>query len=451
MEAFKIFVIEDDNWYGEIIKYHLTLNPDWEVSLFTTGKEALEQLHLNPSFITLDYTLPDMNGLEILQRIREHNDTIPVVIISGQDEISTAVDLLKKGAYDYIEKNDKTKDRIWNSIKHIRENLEVCKELNELKEEVAQKYNFSKSIIGKSTAITQTFSLIEKATKTNINVSISGETGTGKELVAKAIHYNSDRSKKPFITINMSAIPNELIESELFGHEKGAYTGANSRRIGKFEEAQDGTLFLDEIGDLDLKVQAKLLRALQEREVVRIGGNTVIKIKARVIVATHRILAKEVEYGNFREDLYFRLLGLPIKLAPLHERSEDIIMLSKHFIKTFCEENRMNVYSLNNEAVKKLMQYHFPGNIRELKAIIEVACVMATSPEIESKDIIFNTIYPQTNLFQEEKTLKEYNNQIISTYLQKYNNDISFVAQKLKIGKSSIYRMIKENEINAKN
>lgn len=447
MKTFKIFIVDDDKWYGEIIKYHLALNPEWEVQLFGSGSEVLEHLHEEPSVVTLDYSMPNMSGMQVLKKIKAINNSIPVVIISGQDDIETAVDLIQKGAYDYIVKNDGTKSRIWNVIKNIRENVEVKAELEILKEEITQKYNFSKSIIGSSPAITRTFGLMEKASKTNINVSITGETGTGKELVAKAIHYNSAQQKRPFVAINMSAIPKELIESELFGHEKGAFTGASTRRIGKFEEAKDGTLFLDEIGDLDINMQAKLLRALQEKEIVRVGGNAPVKTKARIIVATHKNLQDEVKQGNFREDLYFRLLGLPILLAPLRERSEDIIILAKHFIKAFCKDNKMQKLTLGHTAQNKLMNYPYPGNIRELKSIMDLACVMANTESIEAEDINFSSNASLQDFFVEEKSLKEYNQQIISNYLEKYNNDVLLVASKLQIGKSTIYRMIKNKEI----
>ncbi|MDA3854378.1 MAG: sigma-54 dependent transcriptional regulator [Bacteroidales bacterium] len=450
MEIFKIFVIEDDSWYGEIIKYHLTLNPEWEVELFQTGKEAIDNLHKKPSVVTLDYSLPDMSGMEVLKRIKDYDNSIPVIMISGQEDIETAVDLLQEGAYDYIVKNDGTKNRIWNAVKNIRESLEVRNELETLKQEVSQKYSFSSSIIGQSPAITRIFKLIEKATKTNINVSISGETGTGKELVAKAIHYSSAKKNKPFVPINMSAIPKELIESELFGHEKGAFTGANSRRIGKFEEAKDGTLFLDEIGDLDINMQTKLLRTLQEREIVRVGGSNTVNVKAKIIIATHKDLAEEVRNGNFREDLYFRLQGLPIHLAPLRERGEDTILLSKHFVKMFCNENNMKTLTLTNEAQKKLLAYPFPGNIRELKSVIDLSCVMANDGTIEDQDITFSSVSKTNDFLLKEMTLNEYNKQIISSYLNKYNSNVLLVAKKLGIGKSTIYRMIQSHDIELK-
>ena len=342
MEPFKIFIVEDDIWYGEILQYHLSLNPDYQIEKFVTGEELLKNLYKRPDVITLDYSLPDMNGQKVMKKVKENYPDLPIVIISGQEDVSTAVSLLKEGAYDYIVKDDDTKERIWNTVKNIRENQNLKKEISQLKEEIVQKYAFEKVIIGNSPAIKKVFKLMDKATKTNITVSVSGETGTGKELVAKAIHYNSARSKKSFVAINVSAIPKELIESELFGHEKGSFTGATARRIGKFEEANKGTLFLDEIGEMDVNMQAKLLRVLQEKEFTRVGGNAMVKTDVRVIVATHKNLAEEVKKGNFREDLYYRLLGLPIELPPLRDRSNDILLLAKHFSDEDRKSTRLN-------------------------------------------------------------------------------------------------------------
>lgn len=286
---------------------------------------------------------------------------------------------------------------------------------------------------------------MEKALKTNITVSITGETGTGKELVAKAIHYNSSRKKKPMVAVNIAAIPKELIESELFGHEKGAFTGAASRRIGKFEEAEGGTLFLDEIGEMDLNLQSKLLRVLQERELSRVGGNDVIKIDVRIIVATHRNLQDEVKNGNFREDLFYRLLGLPIQLPPLRERDKDVVLLAKYFLDQFALENGFKKFKITTEAQEKLLQYPFPGNIRELKSIIELAAVMAQDNQVTPEDITFvNT--PRDSFMIKEMKLQEYTYHIIRNYLNKYDNNVMEVAKRLDIGKSSIYRYLKEME-----
>uniref|UniRef100_UPI0025DAEB89 sigma-54-dependent transcriptional regulator n=1 Tax=Algoriphagus sp. TaxID=1872435 RepID=UPI0025DAEB89 len=247
MSQFKIFIVEDDPWYGQILEYHLSLNPDYNVTLFSTAKSCLSKLHEKPDLITVDFSLPDLSGDKLFQKIKEYNPTIPVVVISSQEDISVAVGLLKAGVSDYLVKDDATKDLLWNSVIKIRENQSLKKEVEILKEELGQKFSFEKTILGNSPVLKKVFSLIEKAIKTNINVSITGETGTGKEVVAKAIHYNSDRKKKSFVAVNMAAIPKDLIESELFGHEKGAFTGAVSRKTGKFEEANGGTIFLDEI------------------------------------------------------------------------------------------------------------------------------------------------------------------------------------------------------------
>ena len=445
--SLKIFVVEDDPWYGELIEYILLLNPDYEVLKFSNGTDCLNSLHQKPDVITLDYSLPDINGQEMLKKIKAELPDTPIIMISGQEDISTAINLLKDGAYDYIVKDDDTKDRLWNAIKNIKENFNLKKEISILKEEVEQKYNFNKTIIGNSYAINKIFFLLEKAAKTNITVSITGETGTGKEVVAKAIHYNSTRKKKPFVAVNVAAIPSELIESELFGHEKGAFTGAAVRRIGKFEEANGGTIFLDEIGEMDVNMQTKLLRVLQERELTRIGGNSSVKINVRVIVATHKNLMEEVKKGNFREDLYYRLLGLPIELPPLRERDNDALILAKHFVENFSKENGMKTIKLSEEAKSKILGYPFPGNVRELKAIVELAAVMSDGNEITSDDITFNSSSSLSNLLMKEITLREYTNQIIKHYLEKYGNDVLLVAKKLDIGKSTIYRMLKNQEL----
>ncbi len=447
MEAFKIFVVEDDEMYAQILSYHLSLNPDYEVEVFTSAKKCLNNLHLKPSVITLDYSMPDMSGGELLQKIKAQHPDIPVVIVSGQDDISTAVKLLKEGAYDYIVKDDDAKERIWNTIRHIRENQSLKDEIIYLREEIGKKYEFGKIIKGNSPAIKKVFDLMEKAAKTNITVSITGETGTGKELVAKAIHYNSKQNKKNFVAVNVAAIPKELIESEIFGHEKGSFTGAATRRIGKFEEAHQGTIFLDEIGEMDLNMQSKLLRVLQEKEVTRVGSNEVVKIDARVIVATHKDLAEEVRKGNFREDLYYRLLGLPIKVPPLRERGNDILLLSKFFTDEFCRDNKLPKISISQEAQKKLLKYPFPGNVRELKAIIELASVMANDNVIEEDNISFNSATTLSDMLMEEMTLRDYTSKIIGHFLEKYDNNVVLVANKLDIGKSTIYRMLKNEEI----
>jgi DNA-binding NtrC family response regulator len=445
-EPIKIFVVEDDPTYTKFLSYVLSLDPDFETQFFSNGKDCIEQLHKKPSVITLDYSLPDMPGEKVLSAIREFDPDISVIIISAQEKIGTAVELLKLGAFDYITKDEEAKDRILNSIKNARNKSSLIREIDRLKEEISAKYEFEKSIIGNSEPIKKVFALLEKAVKTQITVSITGETGTGKELVAKAAHYNSKRKNKPFIAVNIAAIPRDLIESELFGHEKGAFTGAANRRIGKFEEAEGGTIFLDEIGEMDLNLQSKLLRVLQEKEITRVGSNQVIKLDVRVIVATHRTLLEEVKAGRFREDLYYRLLGLPIHLPPLRERGQDIIVLSRFFLDQFSKENQLPKFKIGTDAQNKLLKYPFPGNVRELKSVIDLAAVMAEGNEIRDQDINFHTVSGDQALILQEMTLQEYTYRIIRNYLNKYDNNVLEVARKLDIGKSSIYRYLKEME-----
>jgi DNA-binding NtrC family response regulator len=447
MSQLKIFLVEDDPWYGELLKYHLSLNPDYNVSLFKNGTTLLQNLYIKPDVICIDYGLPDIKGDLLLSKIHLVNKSIPVVIISGQEEISVALKLLQNGASEYIIKDENTKHLLWNAILKIKENTHLKAEVEILREQLVQRYSFEKTIIGQSESLKKIFSLLEKAAGNNINVSITGETGTGKEVVAKAIHFNSARKKKPFVTVNMAAIPKELMESELFGHEKGSFTGAQTRRIGKFEEAQGGSIFLDEIAELDFNLQAKLLRVLQEREITRVGGNESVKLDVRIITATHQNLALLVQQKMFREDLYYRLLGLPITLPALRERGTDILILAKHFIQEFSASNRMKAPQLSEDAREKLMRYNFPGNVRELKAIVDLACVMSDGQIIESSDITYPSVGITQELTAVEKTMEEYNWDVIMTFLKKYNNNVMMVAKKLGIGKSTIYNLIKKNEL----
>jgi two-component system, NtrC family, response regulator AtoC len=445
---FLIFIVEDDNWYAEVLEYQLSLNPDYVIEKYSNGEDCLKNLHKNPAIICVDYSLPDMDGKTLLKKINRTNPTTPIIVISGQKDVKHAIEILKEeNVSDYIVKDEETKERLWKAVIKIQEKRSLVNEIEQLKEEVERKYDFQESIKGNSESLKNVFRLMQKACDNNITVSISGETGTGKELVAKCIHYNSQRSKKPYVAVNMTAVPKELVESELFGHEKGAFTGAQTRRIGKFEEANKGSIFLDEIADMDIATQAKILRVLQEREINRIGDNKPIKIDVRIIVATHKNLAEEVKKGNFREDLYYRLLGFPIELPPLRERKEDILVLAKYFVTEFCKDNNKRVKGFSMDAKAKLSNYHYPGNIRELKAIIELAEVMSDGNEIEAKDVSFNNTATFTDFIVEGNTLKDYTLKIIKHFLEKYNNDIETTAQKLDIGKSTLYRMIKNGEV----
>jgi DNA-binding NtrC family response regulator len=443
-KPFKIFVVEDSEWYNRLLVHTLSLNPDYEIKSFFNGKDLLKSLHESPDIITLDYKLPDTTGLELLTRIRDENGDIQVILISEQGDIDTVVSLLKLGAYDYITKSDDIKDRLLNTVKNIRNGIGLKKEIITLRKEIQQKYSFSNTIIGESRAIKSVHDLISKALSTNITVVISGETGTGKELVAKAIHYNSGRKDKAFVTVNVAAIPSELIESELFGHEKGAFTGATARRTGRFEEADGGTLFLDEIGEMEISLQSKLLRALQEKEIVRIGSNKPVKTDCRIVVATNKNLKEEVRKGKFREDLYYRLLGLPIELPPLRERENDVLILAGFFIGRFCAENKIPLKKLSLASQKKIISHTFPGNVRELKSIVELAVTLSDNNELEPYDILIDA----ADSFYEEPagslTLRQYEIKIIKSTLKKNNNDIRAAAEILDIGVSTIYRILKD-------
>ncbi|GAB1451411.1 sigma-54 dependent transcriptional regulator [Draconibacterium sp.] len=447
-KPFKIFVVEDDEWYNRLLVHNLSLNPDYEIESFTNGKDCLSNLNKNPDVITLDYRLPDMQGLEVLKSIKAENEEIQVILISEQDEIDVVVELLKFGAYDYIVKSKDIRERLLNTVQNIRKGVSLKKEIVTLRHEVQKKYSYQNTIIGNNAATQKIFALIEKATRTNISVSITGETGTGKELVAKAIHYNSPRAAKPFVAVNMAAIPKELTESELFGHEKGSFTGANHRRIGKFEEAHGGSLFLDEITEMDFSIQAKLLRALQEKEIVRVGSNKPVKTDCRIIVATNQNLQEAVLKGTFRQDLYYRLYGFPIELPPLRERGNDIVLLSKHFISGFCNENNLPQKILAKPAVEKLLSYSFPGNIRELKSVIELAITISDNNEISSDDILLGNNSLIEDIMDKGLSMREYNIRIVKKYLEKYENNMKLVADKLDIGVATIYRMLKEENEN---
>jgi len=442
MSMLKIFLVEDDKFNAAMLRHHLSLNPDNDIEVFHNGKDCLDNLFKKPDVICLDYLMPGENGEVILQKINVKAPDVPVIIVSGQEDINTAVRLLKEGAYDYIVKDDNVKEKLWNLLNHIRNKEKLTRQLNVLQEEVEKKYNFSSTIIGNSEALKKIFPLVEKASLSDIVVSITGETGTGKEVVAKTVHYNSRRKARPFVAVNVAAIPHELIESELFGHEKGAFTGAVNRRAGKFEEAQGGSIFLDEIGDMDLNMQVKLLRVLQEQQVTRVGSNAPVDLDVRVIIATHKNLHEEMAAGRFREDLYYRLLGISITLPPLRERGNDIIILANHFIKSYCDKLGIQQKKLSKEAIDKLLSHNYPGNVRELKSIAELAVVMSNDLIITQEDIQIKYSSFLNEMVGEEMTLEEYNQRIVKYYLNRYGNKVRLVAEKLGIGKTTIYRML---------
>ncbi len=441
----KIFIAEDDEVYTKLLAYKLSLNPSFEVKSFTTGKALIAALEENPSVITLDHFLPDMTGLDLLKIIKTRLPETQVILLSGQEEITVAVDYMQSGAYDYITKDAASLDKLWHIVHQAKDKQVLQTEVSHLRQEVSNKYNFQQSIIGASEKMQPVFETLKKTANSSITVCLTGETGTGKELVAKAIHFNSTRKSAPFIGINVAAIPKELIESELFGYEKGAFTGAEKLRIGKFEEASNGTLFLDEIAEMDWYMQAKLLRALQEREITRIGSNKPISFDVRIIIASHKDLLSEVKAGRFREDLFYRLLGINIALPPLRERGNDILLLAKKFLTQFCSENKLPKATLSANALKKLLAYSFPGNIRELKSVIEVAIVLSENGVITEQDLHFSQISTETTPHQ--LTLEEHAIAIIQKELNTLNGNVLKTSQRLAVGKSTIYRYIKEGKV----
>lgn len=442
----KIFILDDDPQFCKLVEYSLKDEPDLEITKYTSGVKMLTDLHFKPKILILDYTLGDMNGMEVFRQVKNFSSEIFVIMISGQSNVDIAINVLRSGVRDYIVKNEDWQNRLLLAVRSILGTIALKTEVEELKEQLEHKYHFE-NIIGNSEGMQKVFNLIQKALMTNITVCITGASGTGKELVAKAIHYNSTRKKKPLVSLNMGAIPKDLIESELFGHEKGAFTGANARRIGKFEEATGGSLFLDEITELDISMQVKLLRVLQEQEITRVGGSGVISIDTRVIVASNKNLENEIRGNRFREDLFYRIYGFPITLPTLKERGEDIIILANHFIKEFCKINELERKEFTPDSLRFLMSYSWPGNVRELRSVTERACILSEGRQIRKEHILFTNINTNPLSELDNMTLEEMKMAIIQKNLIRFSNDIDKVASHLKIGRSTIYRLLKESQI----
>lgn len=385
----RVFVIEDDTVFGRVLQRSLEQEDNMDVHLFKSGEEFFKHLHLNPDIVSIDYNLPDMNGLDILKKVKKYNEEISTIILSGQDKVEVVVEAYSNGANNYIIKNDNAVIELTNIVKQLSSNVNLRREVEELREQIIDRNKYN-NIVGESRPILKTLKLIQKVEKNNIMVLITGESGTGKEVIANAIHYHSHRKRRPFVAVNVAAIPADLIESELFGHEKGAFTGATGRRIGKFEEAQGGSIFLDEIGEMELGLQTKLLRVLQESKISRLGSNKEISLDVRVIAATNRNLGHRVKEGLFREDLYYRLQGFLIHLPPLRDRGNDIVLLAKHFLAYFCKQNRMGLKTFTKEALQNMLNHPWPGNVRELKAVVERAALISENDIINTEDLIYS-------------------------------------------------------------
>jgi len=377
-----ILVVDDE--VNVIESFRQLLEDDYRVSTATSGEEALEKVEKeNLDLILLDIKMPGMDGIEVLRRIGELKENVDVIMVTAVNTMKTAIEAMKLGAYDYITKPFDV-DEVIVSINKALEKRRLTRELSYLRSEVAKPVKFD-NIIGASEKIRQVYEIVSEMTKNDATVLISGESGTGKELIARAIHFNGLRKDKPFIPVDCASIPENLLESELFGHEKGAFTDATSQKLGRFELANHGTLFLDEIGNLRMDMQGKILRALQEREIHRVGGIRTIKIDVRIISATNIDLKKAIKEGKFREDLYYRLNVVPIELPPLRERKEDIPVLVRHFLGIFTREFGKEIKDITSVAMEAFMNYGWPGNVRELRNVIE-RLVALTKEEVISHE-----------------------------------------------------------------
>ena len=448
---YHIWLIGPDSYYITRLCHRLSLNPDHLVRRFATV--ALALAYRSAATATPNALILDSDGQEglprrLVRKLRERLPTAHFFVLASEPDAALEADLLSQGISQYVVKDTNSPERLWQALIDARQPAAVVPPAPAAPEAPVG------MLLGQHASMRQVRDLITKAARTTITVSVSGETGTGKELVAQAIHAQSGRAGQPFVALNMAAIPRELLESELFGHEKGAFTGATARRIGRFEEANGGTLFLDEIADLELVLQAKLLRVLQERAVTRVGGSQPVPFDVRLVVATHRNLAAEVEAGRFREDLYYRLLGLPIELPPLRQRGEDILLLAEAFVRTFSHLNKLPPRPFSEEARKRLLGYTFPGNVRELKAMVELASVLADGSHIEASDIPLRTA-PSTRAHASKASsttlvfpsLREQTLAIMQDSLSALNGDVVAAANRLRVGRSTLYRLIQSGHL----
>jgi DNA-binding NtrC family response regulator len=384
MTKAKILIIDDEP--GSIEAFRIILKDEYEVLCANSAEEGLSMIAQDDiQLVLLDIVMPQMDGITALRKIREIDNSLTVVMITATKSIKTAVEAMKLGAFDYVTKPFEIEEAKLVVNKAIQSRA-LIHELEYLRAELREKYGFG-NIIGKSKVIREIFNTLNKVISTKSNILIMGESGTGKELIARAIHFASARRNKPFVVVQCAAIPDTLMESELFGHEKGAFTDATTRKLGKFELAHEGTLFLDEIGEMSPAIQAKILRMLEQREITRVGGTKLINVDVRLVAATNRDLKEETKKGNFREDLYYRINVVPIYLAPLRERKEDIPLLANHFLNKYSKEINPKVEDISPEAMEVLTNYSWPGNVRELENIIERVLTLTNRKTILAEDL----------------------------------------------------------------
>jgi DNA-binding NtrC family response regulator len=450
-----LLFVDDEKNFLEVFKAYFTKD-NYKVRVASCAKEGLKILQQNDDIelVVTDFQMPDMDGMELFYKIRETHPKLPVILLTAYGSIDQAVEALKSGIFYYFKKPvDFLKIKI--IIKETIEKIRLQKEVSELKEnlsKILQRDNF----IGKSSKMKELFNLIDAVAETDATILIQGETGTGKELVAKTIHSRSLRRNKPFLSISCAAIPHELLESELFGREKGAYTGAHNSQPGRFERASTGTLFLDEIGELPLPLQSKILRILQDKRMERLGGTKLIDVDVRIVAATNKELHEEVEKGNFRKDLYYRLNVIPIRVPPLRERVEDIPLLVYHFLDNFAKKHNKSISGFTQKALNCFKNYSWPGNVRELENLIERLVVIIASnrisfrdlpPEIQkAEDMLPEIIKDENNLLSKtEKQLIERTLQKTQKSTGKWNK--AKCAKVLGISRKLLYKKLQEYNI----
>jgi len=455
--AERIYIVDDEQTIAKLLELWVGERWGYSVETFAEGKSFLERFSTPPDLVLLDLMLPDINGVDLLKEIKQHNPEIPVIVLSAQARIEVAIETLKIGASDYFSKPvDFPKLEV--AIKNALRLASLTKEVERLRENVETRVHFD-NIVAQSGEMHEVFKLVNKVKNSDICVLILGESGTGKELIARAIHYNSDRGKGPFVVVNCASIPRDLLESELFGHEKGAFTGAIQRRVGKFELAIGGTIFLDEIGEMDQSLQAKILRVIQEKTFSRVGGNDTITTNARLISATNRDLREEVKQRNFREDLYFRLSTFPIILPPLRQRKSDILLLAEHFLAQFGKEQGRPKLRFSRKALDLLYRYPWPGNIRELENAIQRGVVLTDGDVLTEQELpVAVQSYAAgevdvkgKSLFSEGERsitpLEKIKEDAIRQALKITEGNIAEAAKRLEIGRATLYRLAEKYKI----
>jgi DNA-binding NtrC family response regulator len=446
----KILVVDDEAALREMLRKGLSQMGGFSVEVAQNGLEAVEKIEKDVFDLVLtDLKMPEMDGLELLKVVKGTRPEMMVILMTAYGSIKTAVEAMKLGADDYVTKPIDLNELLIHISKAQKESS-LLKENRLLRMEVRRKFEFS-NIIGKSKKMEEVFSLVEKVSSSNSTVVIYGGSGTGKELVAKAIHYNSPRADKPFIPFNCSAIPETLVESELFGHTKGAFTGAIQAKKGLFEEANGGTLFLDEISTILPSVQVKLLRVLQEREIMKVGSAERTKIDVRMIAATNEDLEANMKNGKFREDLFYRLHVFPIFLPDLKDRKEDIPLLAYRFLDLYSRENQKQIKGISKDAMNLLLEYHWPGNVRELENAIERGVIMADEDYLSPKDFPKNMREGLLDLIKkgarDRKSLDEIKAEYITAILKETNGNKKIAAEILKVHPRTLYRFGKRTPI----